>query len=510
MRLAAAAALGLLALPALAQEEGAPLSAIDWLSQSVAPSVASSGAPLDEPPVAEDASPPGIIVTPLGGHDLGSQGVLPPEKTGLPRDLWANSDLDTLASLIGAEQAETLPALQDLVVTLMLAEAEPPRTGSARDLFLLRVDKLLDMGALEPARRLLQSGDLLDRETFRRWFDVTLLTGTEHEACAILRSQPALAPTLPARVFCLARNGDWNAAALTLNTARALGDVTPDEDLLLTRFLDADYGEETENGITPVRPSPLIYRMREAVGDLIPTAGLPLAFSHADLRDTVAWRAQIEAAERLARKGALSPDSLLAVYTARQPAASGGVWDRAAAIQRLERAISSGDQAILAEALPTAWTAMEEVGLQVPFAELYGRTLADLPLEGQVAALAHRIALLSGGFEAAARSLDPASPREALWQAVATGEADGARALDAASAAVIEGFLDPEIPAELRAAIEERRLGEAVLRAVALFHQGLDGDHGAVTDAIATLRIVGLEDVARRAALQFLLLGDER
>jgi hypothetical protein len=57
---------------------------------------------------------------------------------------------------------------------------------------------------------------------------VTLLTGTEHDACAILRSQPALAPTLPARVFCLARNGDWNAAVLTLNTARALGDVTPE------------------------------------------------------------------------------------------------------------------------------------------------------------------------------------------------------------------------------------------------------------------------------------------
>lgn len=509
MRLAAAAAIGLLALPAHAQEEGAPLSAIDWLSQSVAADSSATGAPLDEPPVSDDASSPGITVTPLGGDDPGVRGVLSPQVTGLPSDLWAASDLDVLASLIGEEQGDTLPALQDLVVTLMLAEAGPPRSGSGRDLFLLRVDKLLDMGALEAARLLLESGDLLDPELFRRWFDVTLLTGTEHDACGILRSQPALAPTLPARVFCLARNGDWNAAALTLNTARALGDVTADEDLLLSRFLDTDYAPPGEGG-TPSRPSPLVYRMREAVGDLIPTAGLPLAFSHADLRGTVAWRAQIEAAERLARNGALAADALLAVYTARQPAASGGVWDRATAIQRLDHALSSGDRAATAAALPAAWAAMEEAGLEVPFAELFGPALADLALEGEAGALAHRVALLSPGFEEAARSRIPASPREALWRAVATGEIEGTTAADPGAAAVIEGLSDPEIPAELSAVIEEGRLGEGILRAAALFRQGLDGDHRAVTGAIATLRAVGLEEVARRAALQFLLLGDRR
>lgn len=508
MRLASAAVIQVLLLPTLAAAQGAPLSAIDWLSQSVAStSTGPLGTPMAEPPVAQDARSPSITVTPLGTTEPHILGVLPPEVTGLPRDLWSGSDIGSLASLIRAEPAETLPALQELLVTLMLAEAEPAQNGTGREMLLLRVDKLLDMGALEAARSLLESGNLLDPELFRRWFDVTLLTGTEHDACAMLRSQPALAPTLPARVFCLARNGDWNAAVLTLNTARALGDVTPEEEALLARFLDPELAGLEEGPLPASRPSPLVYRLREAVGDLIPTTGLPLAFSHADLRDTVAWRAQIEAAERLARNGALSENVLLEAYTARAPAASGGVWDRAAAIQRLDGAIRAGAAAEVADALPRAWTAMREVGLEVPFARLYGEALLELRLTGEAGALAHQVALLSLADEAAARTRQPATPREEVWRAVALGEIEGVDAVDASSAAVLAGFGDVILSTEVQADLDEGRVGEAILRAVEGFQQGLDGDHEAVTQSIATLRRLGLDEAARRAALQFLLLS---
>ena len=71
--------------------------------------------------------------------------------------------------------------------------------------------------------------------------------------------------------------------------------------------------------------------------------------------------------------------------------------------------------------------------------------------------------------------------------------------LAARSDALVENFR----PGQL----EKLGLGEAALRAVATFEQGLDGDHGAVTDALATLRALGLEDEARIAALEFLILG---
>jgi len=126
----------------------------------------------------------------------------------------------------------------------MLAEADPP-LGAGPDgaLFVARVDKLLDLGALEQAKSLIEAAEPDTAPLFRRWFDVALLTGTEDAACSVVKSTPSIAPTYSARIFCLARNGDWNAAALTLNTHRALGDITAEEDALIARFLDPELFE---------------------------------------------------------------------------------------------------------------------------------------------------------------------------------------------------------------------------------------------------------------------------
>ncbi|NAZ36986.1 hypothetical protein [Rubellimicrobium sp. CFH 75288] len=507
MRVLSLAAL-LLPLPALAQEAEAPLSAIDWLSRSVAPSPAPVPAPPPapaQPPVSRDASPLGIEVGPLEPAPQVA-GLLPPEVTGLPPDLWSGSETAALLALIREDRSDWIPALQDLLVTLMLAESPPPADEAAEGtLFLARVDRLLALGEIEAAQSLLEAGNLLDRETFRRWFDATLLTGTETDACEMLRTHPSLAPTLEARVFCLARNGDWNAAALTLSTARALGDVSEAEDLLLSRFLD-DGGEDEEAPAgPPPRPTPLTYRMLEAVGETIPTTGLPLAYAFLDLRPTVAWRAQIEAAERLARRAALSENVLLAVYTARPPAASGGVWDRAGLVQRLDAALTAGDAATVTALLPEAWTAMAESGLAVPFSRLFAERVAGLDLAGEADAVARRMILLSPSYGEATLAADPASPREAAWLAVATGAPFEGLAPDAPTSAILSAFA-AEIPPERAALAAQGRAGEALLEAIHGFHAALAGDHAAAADALLTLRALGLEDGARRAALQFLIL----
>lgn len=483
---------------------GAPLSAIDWLSQSVAPAPAAPRPP-DEPPVAQGAASPGITVTSLDRPPAAATGLLPPEATGLAPDIWAASPEADLLPLIRAERADTLPALNALLVTLMLAQAGPPADAlSGEAMRLARVDRLLDLGALPDAAALLEAGDLLDPEAFRRWFDVALLTGSEARACAVLRDNPSLAPTLMARVFCLARNGDWPAAALTLGTARALGDVSPEDEDLLARFLDPEVADEAGPLMAPVRPTPLVFRLREAIGDGMPTASLPLAFAHADLRPTAAWRARIEAAERLARAGALGPEALRGIYMEARPAASGGVWDRAAAIQRLDAALEAEDAAAVAAALPPAWAAMEERGLEAPFASLYGARLAALPLGGEAARVAFAAGLL------ASAPAEPSTEVERLWAAIARGEVAGLDAPDALTAAVVAGLSDAAPPDDVAALIAEGRRGEAALRAVAAFGAGLDGDDRAVEGALASLRALGLGDVARRAAIELLVIGGGR
>ena len=527
----------LLAAGPAGAEGDSPLSAIDWLSQSVAPAPASAplAAPpappgtmtpgtllpgttvprvIDEPPVARDASPPRISVSPLDRPSADGIGLLSPAVTGLPQALWSGSDPADILALIQADRSEdTLPALRDLLVTLLLASADPPLPADG-SLFLARVDRLLDIGALEPAQALLESADREQPEIFRRWFDVSLLTGAEDAACAMIRTRPALASTYPARIFCLARNGDWTAAALTLSNARALGAITPEEEALLSRFLDPELYEGDPALAPPTRPSPLVFRLREAVGEGLPTAGLPRAFAHADLRPTAAWRNRIEAAERLVRTGAIPGSVLLAAYTEQEPAASGGVWDRARAVQAFDAAIAAGDARRVADTLPAAWAAIEEIRAEVAFATLYADPLLALDLPADAAALAFRIALLSPRAEAAALARTnasfPTSPEEALLIAIARGDGDAIAAAapraGAHAAGIVAGFTGAPVSEPLAGLIDGGQTGEAILRTIATARQGIAGDPMALGDAIAALRRLGLEGAARSTSLQYLLL----
>jgi len=256
-----------------------------------------------------------------------------------------------------------------------------------------------------------------------------------------------VAPTYAARIFCLARNGDWSAAVLSLNTHKALGDISASEDALLARFLDPELFEGEPPLGRPDRVSPLNFRMYEAIGERMNTRTLPLAFAHADLRNSVGWKSQIEAAERLARNNAL----------------------------RVETA----------------------------FATEYSMRLAATPLTGAAAEIGFRVALLSRSYETAAQS---ENPPDAFLAAIARGEAPQNPGSDPVRRAIAAAFDAAEPPELLTRMADEDRLGEALLRTIAMINVGMDGDTQALTDALAFLRAAGLEDVARRASFEALIL----
>lgn len=488
--------------PAVAAEE--PLSAIDWLSQSVAAPAASGPA---KPTVTTGVMQEAVATTILGAPSPDATGLLPPQVTGLPAALWGPGRTTEIATLIAAERPDSLPALRGLLLTLLLAEADPPAdAGSSAQLLTARIDKLLDLGALDQARALLDAAGSRDPGLFRRSFDVALLTGEEDRGCRIMVESPGLAPTFPARIFCLARSGDWNAAALTLRTGQALGHITDEEDALLSRFLDPDLYEGEPPLSAPDRVTPLAWRMFEAIGEPLSTATLPIAFAHAELRPQAGWKAQVEAAERLARAGAIPSNVLLGLYTERKPAASGGVWDRVAAFQKFDAAMTSGDRTAIAQTLPDVWDRMTQAELEVPFADLYGKRLAALNLDGEAGRISLTLALLSPDAASLAASLRPSTPRESFLLALAKGNIDGIAPPDSLARAIAPAFTGHAVTGQLADLTAENRTGEAILAAIDQIEQGVQGDLDGVTDGLALLRKVGLDKAARRTALELLLL----
>lgn len=487
-----------------------PLSAIDWLSQSLVTPEAQPLVPgATEPAIAiSGASADGVTVSTLDGTSPDAVGLLPARVTGLPQDLWGLGHSAEIEALLTAQRQEDLPALQGLLLTLLLAEADAPAdSGGTGQLLLSRIDKLLAMGALDQARSLIDAaGPASSPQMFRRAFDASLLIGDENKACDILKASPGLSPALPTRIFCLARAGDWDAAALVLGTAQALGTVTPEDAGLLARFLDPAQHEGEPPPVPPSPVTPLAMKMFDAIGEPLPTTTLPLAFSYADLGDTAGWKAQIEAAERLARVGAIAPNLLLGLYTERMPAASGGVWDRVDAFQNLDEALTRGDLAATEQALPVAWDAMTSVELEVPFAILFADRLQALPLRGDAAELAFAVALLSPGYERLAARFTPTSLRDVFLVGLAKGRLAGLTPPDSMARAIAPAFLNPVIPDDTAPLFDQRRTGEAILFAMQRIAQGVQGNLAGVTDGLSVLRRIGLEDVARRTALELMLL----
>ncbi|MGR3463229.1 hypothetical protein [Limimaricola sp.] len=192
------------------------------------------------------------------------------------------------------------------------------------------------------------------------------------------------------------------------------------------------------------------------------------------------------------------------------PAASGGLWDRASAVQAFDGALRAGDADAVAETLPDVWEAMREARLGTPFAQQYAPQIAEMPLGEAMAGIVFEIGLLGPDYEAVALEHTPRNARDALLVALARGMPEEARPEsppeDPIPLALMRGFTDQAPPETLARMIEEDRAGEVILRAISLIDEGRAGDTGALAEGLATLRAVGLEDPARRIALQLLLL----
>lgn len=514
VRLAVLAALALAGGPdtsrALADDVG-PRSAIPWLSQSIEETPPPSRPPGAPPLTGSDA----ITVRTLPALSRDGVGLLEPAETGFAAALWGSDDAAAATLLVLDHRDAGVPAARALFHRLLLADTQPP-PGSGPDstLLLARVDRLLEAGDLKDADRLIARAGPDTPALFRRWFDIGLLSDRAGPPCAALRENPALSPTLPARVFCLARTGDWNAAEITLTLGQQVGSIGDDEQALLARFLDPVLFEDDPGPAPPEPLTPLDFLMREAVGLDRPPGQLPLAFLHADLDEHAPLRARIDAAERLTVAGAIDPGVLFDVYRSGVPAASGGIWDRAAAVQSLDAALAGdGD---LAAALAAADDALADRGLRVALAAAYGPALAEIDGAGLPPAARTRLAelLLLAGDAPAARAAAGADPdaRTAALLALADGAVPERMPADDRLAAAFAGLGASE-PADerertLAETVASGRQGRAIIEALDLLVPAGPVDPQSFRAALLTLRLAGQGAAARTIALETLLAGN--
>ncbi|AZQ66266.1 hypothetical protein EF888_03430 [Silicimonas algicola] len=484
--------------------EDAPLSAIDWLSDSIdLPETVA--APAEEAPA---SLPPAIAVAPIEAAGPDRAGLVDARTLGLAPDIWGRSSAADLARAISAlpDGASGPPSLRRFLHDLMVVRLDPPVDAMVDDsLYLARIDRLLGVGHLDAADALIREAGAPEPKRFRRAFDIALLKGTETNACLDIDETPDISPTYMARIFCLARLGKWDVAALTLGNAQALGILSDDEDALMRHFLDPELFEGEPIPPAPTLPTPLQFRIYEAVGERIPTDRLPVAFTAADLTDTVGWQARVRAAERLAAVDAMSVATLLGVFSERKAAASGGVWDRVAKLHAADEAIRSQDVDAVTETLPDAFEAAAEGGYAPGFAAWAAPRLSSLDLKGPAAHVAFEIALLAASPDIAARFATQSREDKFLLD-LATGQGGTPPGFAPLDRAALRGLSALGPGEAYKALVEDSRAGEALLRAVSQLMDGAAGNPDLTAQSLALLRHLGLEALARQVAVELVLM----
>jgi len=486
----------LLASPIAAQS---PLSAIDWLSKANSKFQRSI---LEITNLDVDKTND-IQVSTLNSSEYQAIGLLPIYVTGIPTTIWRNSSFDDLEYSFKTMPTFSYSPIQELVYSLLLAEARPPLNEPSRYAFLeVRLDKLLNYGAVDPAIALVERASPVPERMIPQLFDISLLSSNNFPICEPVFQNTENRDLQAELIYCYARKGDWLTAHLILETEKVLGDLSDHEISLLSRYLEVDFNVDLSALLPPPDSiTPLEYRLYEAIGEPIPAEYLPIQYSQSDLSGENGWRAQVIAAERLSLTGAIPENQIIGIYTNHSPGASGGMWDRIKVINDLDAALD--DKENLEKSFQDAWKIFKQTNQLTVFAKLFGLRVFEENLSPKSKKIAANLLLLTNNFKITEGYWDPSDIRFGLT----AGDFSQVKVSDETEKIILQIFTEPSVPFLVEQKLNQGKLGEVILNALLQFELGIEGNLKDFSESLSTLNLIGLETTARRAALTHLVLG---
>ena len=475
-----------------------PLSAIDWLSKENSKFQRSI---LDIKNLDVEKTND-IQVSTLNSNEYQSIGLLPIYVTGIPTTIWRNSNFDDLQYSIKTMPTFSYSPIQELVYSLLLAEARPPLNEPSRYDFLeVRLKKLLNYGAVDPAIALIERASPVPERMISLLFDISLLSSNNFPICDPVFQNTEIKNLQAELIYCYARKGDWLTAHLILKTEEVLGDLTAHEISLLDRYLEVDFNVDL-NALLPPPESitPLEYRLYEAIGEPIPAEYLPVQYSQSDLSGENGWRAQVIAAERLSLTGAIPENQILGVYTNHSLGVSGGIWDRVKVVNDLDAALHGKEN--FEEYFLDAWKVFKQTNHLTVFAKLFGLRVFEKNLSPKSKKIAANLLLLTNNFKLTEGYWDSSDIRFGLT----TGDFSQVKVSDETEKIILQIFTEPSVPFLVEQKLNQGKLGEVILNALLQFEMGIEGNLKDFSESLSTLNLIGLETTARRAALTHLVL----
>jgi hypothetical protein len=365
------------------------------------------GAPVPASPPGGQAVGPeqggGATSAPPEGFQV--EGLAPPEVDsigldgGFERTLWAGSDPQLVLTLLARLPVTSAnPPLRALTRRLLVTGAPLDGGMTGGRVLSARVERLLAMGDLDTAKRLLDQlpPSRGDSQLARLAAEAALFDGDDPGACQRAND---LAPTGGAAfwakiaVYCRLAAGDEAGARLGLDLLREAGQT---DDAAFFQLASA-VADGRADGTAPPLPSPAAVHVA-----LLRLAGVPLPAS--SLADppaavlTVAAREpklagdrQLESAERAFQAGGLTAADLGAIYAKAAPAGDAlssvrSAWGPEARAMAYRAAGEQHNPQDLATLLAATWQAAKG-DERLLVAQVFAERFADLPIDRSLLAV---------------------------------------------------------------------------------------------------------------------------
>ncbi|MDC3067747.1 hypothetical protein OA005_00625 [Paracoccaceae bacterium] len=247
-------------------------------------------------------------------------GLISVENSQLPNNLWINSNEKLLVEKLKKMPPLQLASTNKIFKRLLIVNAKPPLNSIGTEnmgfLFLLsRVDKLIELGAIDEAEEILTYIKKPSIEIMKRKIEISLINGRIKETCNQASSFANFDGLLQFKIICLLRQNDWQAAVLVFTAGVTLNHFDDTEKNLLLNFLEPDL----EMDITKIgdlnKLSPISFFLLLGNNKLeFATQPFKNKFSYALIRSDVPIEIKIAAAEKLVLNYTLSPNFLFNIY----------------------------------------------------------------------------------------------------------------------------------------------------------------------------------------------------
>ncbi len=323
----------------------------------------------------------------LGNVNLNSIGIISAKNTTFPDNLWNRSDESVLAKKISEIPDLKLASANKVFKRLLILDTDPPintiGNKNMGSLFLIsRIDRLIEMGAIDEAETILDYIKTPNYDLLKRKIDIASITGRLRGTCKKVRRHFNSPDILKFKIICLAREGDWNAAAILFSVASTLKIFSSTEKKLLLNFLDPEINVKIGKEEIKKTLSPVNFYLSLSRGSLFNTKDLSPKYAYTLSSAGNNLMERIQSSEKLVKNFSMNSHHLFSLYRSAGQNDYNKKNSLINSVINLDKAFKGNDKRIQLKVLKEAVRVFHQKNLLSQLAKEYNSILVNIePLD---------------------------------------------------------------------------------------------------------------------------------